>query len=50
MKWEPPKNVTKVRIFLGLAGYYRRFVEVFSKLMMPMTHLTKKGEKFLWTQ
>ena len=50
MKWEPPKNVTKVRRFLGLAGYYRRFMEGFSKLTMPMTRLTKKGEKLLWTQ
>ena len=49
MKWEPPKNVTEVRSFLGLAGYYRRFVEGFTKLAMPMTRLTKKGEKFLWT-
>ena len=50
MKWEPPKNVTEVRSFLGLTGYYRRFVEGFSKLMLPNTRLTKKGEKFLWTQ
>ena len=49
MKWEPPKNVTEVRSFPGLAGYYRRFVEGFSKLAMPMTRLIKKGEKFLWT-
>ena len=49
MKWEPSKNVTEVRSFLGLAGYYRRFMEGFSKLAMPMTRLTKKGEKFLWT-
>ena len=49
MKWEPSKNVTKVRSFLGLAGYYWRFVEGFSKLAMPMTRLIKKGEKFLWT-
>ena len=49
MKWEPLKNVTEVRSFLGLASYYRRFVEGFSKLAMPMTCLTKKGEKFLWT-
>ena len=50
MKWEPPKNVMKVRSFLGLAGNYQRFVKGFSKLTMPMTCLTKKGEKFLWTQ
>ena len=49
MKWEPPKNVTEVCSLLGLAGYYRRFVEGFSKLAMPMNRLTKKGEKFLWT-
>ena len=49
MKWEPLKNVTEVRRFMGLAGYYRRFMEGFSKLAMPMTRLTKKGEKFLWT-
>ena len=49
MKWEPPKNVMEVCSFLGLVGYYRRFVEGFSKLAMPMTHMTKKREKFLWT-
>ena len=48
IKWEPPKNVMEVRSFLGLAGYYRRFVEGFSKLAMPMTRLTKKREKLLW--
>ena len=40
----------EVSSFLGLAGYYWRFVEGSSKLAMPMTRLTKKGEKFLWTQ
>ena len=43
-KWEPPKNVTEVRSFLGLAGYYRRFVEGFSKLAMPLTRL-KEGRE-----
>ena len=42
--------MTEVRSFLGLAGYYRRFVEVFSKRAMPMTCLPKKGEKFWWTR
>ena len=50
MKWEPPKNVTEVRIFLGLAGYYKRFLEGFSKIVMPISSLTKKGENSLWTQ
>ena len=47
MIWEPPKNVMEVRSFLGLASYYQRFVEEFSKLAMLMTLVTKKGEKFL---
>ncbi len=37
--WEPPKNVTEVRSFLGLAGYYRRFVKGFSMIASPMTKL-----------
>ena len=49
MKWESPKNVTEVHSFLGFTGFYRRFVEGFSKLAVPMTRLTKKGEKLLWT-
>ena len=47
MKREPLKNVTEVHSFLGLVGYYWRFVEGFSKLAMPMTRLTKKRGKFL---
>ena len=42
-------TVTEVRSFLGLAGYYRRFVEGFSRLATPMTKLTKKGVKFEWS-
>ena len=42
LKWERPKTVTEVRSFLGLAGYYRRFVEGFSKKVSPLTHLTQK--------
>ena len=37
--WKPPKNVSEVRSFLGLAGYYRRFVEGFSMIASPMTKL-----------
>ena len=39
-----------IRSFLGLAGYYRRFIENFSKIAKPMTELLKKENKFLWTE
>jgi hypothetical protein len=48
-KWPAPTSVTEVRSFLGLAGYYRRFVENFSKIAMPMTNLMKKTTPFKWT-
>ena len=44
--WEQPKNVTEIRSFLGLAGYYRRFVKKFSLIAAPLTRLTRKGVKF----
>ena len=47
-KWERPNNVFEVRSFLGLAGYYRRFVENFSRIACPMTRLTRKGVNFDW--
>ena len=50
VEWNRPNSVTEVRSFLGLAGYYRRFVEGFSHLAMPLTRLTQKGAKFEWTR
>jgi len=47
-QWETPKSVTEVKSFLGLAGYYRRFIEGFSKLALPLTQLTCKGKAFVW--
>ena len=47
--WSAPKNITEIRSFLGLAGYYRRFVEGFSKIAAPLMALTRKGKKFEWT-
>ncbi|KAD2393420.1 hypothetical protein E3N88_40397 [Mikania micrantha] len=47
--WEAPKTPTEVRQFLGLAGYYRRFIEGFSKIAQPLTALTHKGTKYNWT-
>nr|GEV37370.1 putative reverse transcriptase domain-containing protein [Tanacetum cinerariifolium] len=46
--WESPKTPIKIRQFLGLAGYYRRFIEGFSKIARPMTKLTQKSVKFDW--
>ena len=46
--WEQPRTVTEVRSFLGLAGYYRRFVKDFSVIALPLTRLTRKDVKFEW--
>nr|GEU34909.1 putative reverse transcriptase domain-containing protein [Tanacetum cinerariifolium] len=46
--WASPKNATKIRQFLDLAGYYRRLIEGFLKIAKPMTKLTQKNVKFNW--
>ena len=47
--WSRPKNPTEIRSFLGLAGYYRRFIEGFSSIASSLTKLTKKDTPFVWT-
>ena len=46
LEWKPRRNVTKVHSFLGLAGYYRRFVKGFSMIAAPMTRLLQKNVRF----
>ncbi|GJU76101.1 putative reverse transcriptase domain-containing protein [Tanacetum coccineum] len=46
--WASPTTPSEIRQFLGLAGYYRRFIEGFSKIVKPMTELTQKNQKFDW--
>ena len=48
MSWERSKSVFEIHNFLGLAGYYRRFIEDFSRLAAPMTRLTRNEVKFEW--
>ena len=50
IEWKPPRNVTEVRSFLGLAGYYRRFVKEFSMTATLMTRLLQKNVKFEWSE
>jgi hypothetical protein len=49
LSWNVPMSVGDIQSFLGLVGYYRRFIEGFSKISKPMTELLKKDKKFKWT-
>ena len=49
VNWKPPTNDSEVRSFLGLAGYYRKFVKRFSKIATPLTNLLKRDHKFEWS-
>jgi hypothetical protein len=49
LSWKVPTSVSDIQSFLGLTGYYRRFIEGFSKISKPMTMLLKKDKKFKWT-
>ena len=50
MDWHVPTDVSSIRYFMGIAGYYRRFSGRFSTLAYPITSLQKKGVKFEWTE
>jgi hypothetical protein len=49
LSWNAPTSISDIQSFLGLAGYYRRFIEGFSKIRKLMTKLLEKDEKFKWT-
>ncbi|GJY50044.1 putative reverse transcriptase domain-containing protein [Tanacetum coccineum] len=46
--WKTPTTPSEIRSFLGLAGYYRRFIANFSKIAKPLTSLTQKNQKYVW--
>jgi hypothetical protein len=48
--WATPKNVIEIRAFMGLVGYYKRFIAGFSRIAHPITSLQRKGVKFQWTE
>jgi hypothetical protein len=50
LNWELPMIVSEIPSFLGLAGYYRRFIEGFSKIVKPLTSLLEKDKKFIWSE
>jgi hypothetical protein len=49
LSWNTPTSVSDIRSFLGLAGYYRRFIEGFTRISKPMTELLEKDKEFKWT-
>jgi hypothetical protein len=49
LNWMPPTNVSEISCFLGLGGYYHRFIQDFSKIAKPMTKLLEKNKDFEWT-
>jgi hypothetical protein len=49
-EWKQPTSISEIQSFLGLAGYYQRFIEGFSTIARPMMELLKKDKKFVWTE
>ena len=49
LNWPSPSKVTELKSFLGLANYYRKFIQGYSKKVAPLTDLLKKDKKWVWT-
>ena len=49
LEWQPPRSVRDAQCFLRFASFYRKFIWNYSKIMLPLTQLTKKNEAFVWT-
>ena len=49
VKWKIPKSTTEIKSFVGLVGYYRRFIDGCFKIVAPLTQLTRKDQPFIWT-
>lgn len=50
MEWPTPINTRQVQLFLGLAGYYRRFISKYAQIAKPLIELLRKNEHFRWTE
>jgi len=50
LQWKRPKTITEIRSSVGLTGYYTRFIEDFSKIVAPLTQLTRNVHPFTWTE
>ena len=50
LEWQTPHSLRDVQCFLGFSNFYRKFIQDYSKLILPLTHLTKKGHSFVWTK
>jgi len=48
-EWPVPKSVLDIQVFLGFANFYRRFIDGYSRVVLPITHLLRKGQRFLWS-
>ena len=49
VEWQTPPSLRDVQCFLAFANFYRKFIQDYSKIILPLTHLTKKGQAFLWS-